>query len=186
MRRCMLLVLVAAAGCGGGKKAAPPAAATDMKGMKMPTAGTVGGVRLTADAIRQFGVTFDTVRVGPLALHVRTTGTVVDDETKLVQVALKIGGYVERLYVDQTGQRVERGQPLVSVYSPDVVAAQDELLVAARLDSTAGGAASLVDAGKRRLRAWGVSDDQIERVLRTGKVEHAVTLTAPVSGVVIE
>jgi multidrug efflux pump subunit AcrA (membrane-fusion protein) len=141
---------------------------------------------LTTDEIRQFGVTFDTVRVRPLAMHVRTTGTVVNDETKLAQVALKIGGYVERLYVDQTGQRVQRGQPLVSVYSPDVVAAQDELLVAARLDSTAGSASSLVDAGKRRLRAWGVGDDQIERVLRTGKVEHAVTLTAPVSGVVIE
>jgi multidrug efflux pump subunit AcrA (membrane-fusion protein) len=172
----MFLICVAVAGCGGQKQAAPPAATMDMK----------GGVRLTADEIRQFGVTFDTVRVRPLAMHVRTTGTVVNDETTLAQVALKIGGYVERLYVDQTGQRVQRGQPLVSVYSPDVVAAQDELLVAARLDSTAGSASSLVDAGKRRLRAWGVGDDQIERVLRTGKVEHAVTLTAPVSGVVIE
>jgi Cu(I)/Ag(I) efflux system membrane fusion protein len=184
MRRCVFSILVAVAACGG-QKQPPPAGTMDMKGMQMP-AGNRHTVRLTADEVGQFGVTFDTVRVRPLTTEVRATGTVVNDETKVAQVALKIGGYVERLYVNQMGQRVERGQPLVSVYSPDVVAAQDELLVAARLDSTAGSASSLVDAGKRRLRAWGVSDDQIERVLRTGKVEHTVTLTAPVSGVVIE
>jgi membrane fusion protein, copper/silver efflux system len=187
MRCSMLLAFGVLVGCGGHKQSTPPAATStsNMPGMKMPTV-RKGGVRLTADEIRQFGVTFDTVRVRPLTMEVRTTGTVLSDETKLAQVALKIGGYVERLYVDQTGQRVQRGQPLVTVYSPDVVAAQEELLVAARLDSTAGSASSLVQAGKRRLQAWGVSDDQIEHVLQTGRVEHAVTLTAPVNGVVIE
>jgi Cu(I)/Ag(I) efflux system membrane fusion protein len=157
-----------------------------MPGMSGAPAASAGGVRLTPEQIRQFGVTFDTVKMRPLVAAVRATGTVMADETKLSAITLKVGGYVERLYVDQTGQVVRRGQPLLAVYSPDVVAAQDELLVAARLDSTAGGASTLVDAGKRRLQAWGLSDEQINNVLKTGVAERAVTLTAPVSGVVLD
>jgi Cu(I)/Ag(I) efflux system membrane fusion protein len=185
-------VVVVLGACGGEKRSTASAPTTSRPGMpSMPgmpgmPAASAGTVRLTSDQIRQFGVTFDTVKVRALVAPVRTTGTVMADETKLAAIALKIGGYVERLYVDQTGQRVQRGQPLVAMYSPDVVAAQEELLVAARLDSTAGSASSLVDAGKRRLRAWGVSDEQIDRVLKTGTVEHAVTLVAPASGVVLD
>ena len=191
-RAGLTAIVVVLGACGGEKRSTASAPTTSRPGMpSMPgmpgmPAASAGTVRLTPDQIRQFGVIFDTVKVRALVAPVRTTGTVMADETKLAAIALKIGGYVERLYVDQTGQRVQRGQPLVVVYSPDVVAAQDELLVAARLDSAAGSASSLVDAGKRRLRAWGVSDEQIDRVLKTGTVEHAVTLVAPVSGVVLD
>ncbi len=148
-----------------------------------------GTVHLTADQIRQFGVTFGTVDQRPLAAEVRAVGTVMTDETTLSQIVPKVSGYVERLYVNQTGQRVHRGDPLVAMYSPDVLAAEEELLVAARLDRTSGDSStdsSLVDAGRRRLRAWDVGGEQIERVLRTGTAERTVTFYAPVSGVVLE
>jgi Cu(I)/Ag(I) efflux system membrane fusion protein len=186
------------AGCRGEKGPRTPISTTSardsssvngmqgMPGKSGTPAASAGGIRLTPEQIRQFGVTFDTVKMRPLVSAVRTTGTVMADETKLSAITLKVSGYVERLYVDQTGQRVRRGQPLLAVYSPDVVAAQDELLVAARLDSTAGGASTLVDAGKRRLQAWGLSDEQINNVLKTGVAEHAVTLPAPVNGVVLD
>jgi Cu(I)/Ag(I) efflux system membrane fusion protein len=153
----------------------------DMPGMASTPMSGAGSVRLTADQIRQFGVTFGTVERRPLAAAVRTVGTVMTDETRLSQIVPKVGGYVERLYVNQTGQRVRLGEPLVTVYSPDVVAAEGELLVAARL-----GDSSLVDAGKRRLRAWDVGDQQIAHVLQAGKAERTVTFSAPVSGVVLD
>lgn len=193
-----------ASGQSGASRMAGMQGMSDTKGMKdmsgMPGMKTSrsGAVRLTANQIRQFGVTFGTVDRRPLSSRVRTVGTVMSDETKLSQITPRVAGYVERLYVDQTGQRVRKGQPLVALYSPDLVAGQQELLIAARLDTTASGPvplgtstesiarSSLVDASRGRLRAWGVSDDQIDHVLQTGVVAHTIMLYAPMSGVVLD
>jgi Cu(I)/Ag(I) efflux system membrane fusion protein len=163
-----------------------------MPGMAMPSDGTV---RLTAGQIRQFGITFGTVEERQLAAEVRTAGIVAADETRIAQVTPKFGGFVERLYVDFTGQAVRRGQPLLEIYSPELVAAQQELLVAARLQRTVGESSvpgvpapstDLVAAARERLRLWDVSDAQIREVLRTGRVRRTVTLYSPASGVVTE
>ena len=163
-----------------------------MPGMAMSSDGTV---RLTADQIRQFGITFGTVEERQLAAEVRTAGIVAADETRIAQVTPKFGGFVERLYVDFTGQAVRRGQPLLEIYSPELVAAQQELLVAARLQRTVGESSvpgvpapstDLVAAARERLRLWDVSDAQIREVLRTGRVRRTVTLFSPASGVVTE
>jgi RND family efflux transporter MFP subunit len=163
-----------------------------MPGMNMTESGSV---RLTSAQIRQFGITFGTVDVRTLTSEVRATGVVTFDETKLVQVAPKFGGFVERLYVDFTGQPVARGQPLLEIYSPDLVAAQQELLLAAELQRDIGRSAvpgvpasstNLVEAAKRRLRLWDISEGQIEGVLRSGRVRRTMTLYAPASGVVVE
>lgn len=154
-----------------------------------------GAVRLTAAQLRTFGVTFGTAEVRPLTAGVRTTGNVTVDETRVAQVAPKIGGFVERLYVATTGQPVRRGQPMLDLYSPELVAAQEELLVARRLDRTLGesgvpgvpsSAGDLLAAARRRLRLLDISDAQIDDVLHTGRVRRALTLYAPVSGVVTE
>ena len=92
-----------------------------------------GALRLTADQLNEFGVTFGTVEVRPLAASARATGIVTIDETRLAQVTPRVSGYVERLFVDVTGQPVRSGQPLYALYSPELVAAQEELLLAARL-----------------------------------------------------
>jgi Cu(I)/Ag(I) efflux system membrane fusion protein len=164
----------------------------DMAGMDMPSDGSV---RLTADQIRQFGITFGTVEQRELSAEVRTAGAVAVDETRVAQVAPKFGGFVERLYVDFTGQPVRRGQPLLEIYSPELVSAQQELLVAARLQATVGESSvpgvpapstDLVAAARQRLRLWDVPEAQIREVLRTGRVRRTVTLFSPAGGVVVE
>lgn len=164
----------------------------DMAGMAMSSDGSV---TLTAAQIGQFGVTFDTAKVRTLTSDVRTTGVVTVDETKVSQVSPRFGGFVERLYVNATGQPVRRGQPLLDVYSPELVAAQQELLVAGQLQRDIGRSAvpgvppsntDLVAAARRRLQLWDISDVQIDEVLRTGRVRRTLTLYAPASGVVLE
>ena len=166
-----------------------------MSGMPGMAMGSKGTVRLTAAQIGQFGVTFGTVEVRPLVAETRTTGTITFDETKIAQVVPKFAGYVERLYVNATGQPVRLGQPLLDVYSADLVAAQQELLLAGNLQRDLGRSAvpgvpaattDLVEAAKRRLRLWDISDTQIDEVLRTGRVRRTLTLYSPAAGVVTE
>ena len=130
-----------------------------------------------------------------LSADVRAAGTVMFDETKLAQVTPKFSGYVDRLYVNATGQPVQRGQPVAAIYSPDLIAAQEELLLAARLDTTLGrstvpgvpsNTSDLLGAAKRRLRLWDISEAQIDDVLTSGTVQRTLTLYAPVSGVVTD
>ena len=170
--------------------------ASGMAGMEsMPGVTETGSVRLTSVQIRQFGVTFGTVDVRTLTFDVRATGVVAFDETKIVQVAPRFAGFVERLYVDFTGQPVRRGQPLLEIYSPELVAAQQELLLAAQLQRDIGRSAipgvpasstNLVEAARRRLRLWDISEGQIDAVLRTGRVRRTMTLYSPASGVVTD
>jgi RND family efflux transporter MFP subunit len=164
----------------------------DMGGMNMSMDGTV---QLTADQIRQFGVTFGSAEQRTLENTVRTVGIVNFDETRIAQVSPKFGGFIERLYVDFTGQPVRAGQPLVEIYSPELVSAQEELLLAAELDASLGqsavpgmsaGRSNMAEAAIRRLRLWDISDAQINQILATGKVRRTLTLHAPVSGVVVE
>ena len=163
-----------------------------MEGMAMPGDGSV---RLTAGQLRQFGVTFGSAEERTLEQAVRTVGIVSFDETRLAQVSPKVSGFVERLYVDFTGQPVRRGQPLLELYSPELVAAQEELLLAGRLQRDMGagdvpgvpaGSTDLVASAKRRLRLWDISEAQIEQILRTGEVQRALTLESPASGVVVD
>jgi Cu(I)/Ag(I) efflux system membrane fusion protein len=169
--------------------------ATAMKGMAGMSVSSDGNVTVTADQIRQFGITFGTAEVRPLVAETRTTGVVTFDETHVTQVAPKIGGFVERLFVNATGQRVSRGQPLLEIYSPELVSAQQELLVAGQLQrdigrssvpGVPGSTTDLVAAARRRLQLWDISENQVDEVLRTGRVRRTLTLYAPASGVVVQ
>lgn len=166
-----------------------------MEGMAGMSATANGGIQVSASQIRQFGITFDTAKLRPLTSEVRTAGVVTFNETTMAQVAPKFGGFVEKLYVNFTGQQVRRGQPLLDIYSPELVAAQQELLLAGQLQSDMGksnvpgvpsASGGLVDAAKRRLRLWDIPENQIAGILRSGRVRRALTLYAPVSGVVVE
>lgn len=151
-------------------------------------------VRLSAVEASAIGVTYTVAARGALTRTVRTVGQVVAAEPNLADVAPKIDGFVDRLFVDATGVHVRRGQPLLALYSPMLVSAQQELLTALRLaqavDSTAPeawrNAQDLVTAARRRLAYWDISDDQIARLERTGEVTKTLTLTAPIDGVVLE
>ena len=145
-----------------------------------------GTVVLPPDKVQALGVRTEAVKREDLATTVRTSGTVEVDETRQYAIAPRFEGWVERLYANQTGMRVRAGQPLLSVYSPQLAAAQQEYRLA---DETArrlamtdpASAASMVrlrDAARTRLRNWEISDAQLGK---TGLV-----LTAPADAVVIE
>ena len=166
-----------------------------MAGMEGMSMSSDGSAHLTADQIRQFGVTFGTAEVRPLTIEIRTTGVVTFDETRIAKVTPKFGGFVERLHVETTGQLIGRGQPLAEIYSPELVSAQQDLLIAINLDRTIGPSAvpgvpassmNLLAAAKRRLQLWDISDAQIQRVLRTGRVQRTLTLYSPAKGIVVE
>jgi Cu(I)/Ag(I) efflux system membrane fusion protein len=165
-------------------------AASTMEGMDMSADPSV---RLTADQIRQFGVTFGSVEERRLEREVRAAGAVTVAETRVADVAPRFGGFAERLYVDFTGQSVWRGQPLADIYSPELLAAQQELISARTLERTIGESSvpgvpsqstDLVGAARRRLELWGVSERQIENVLRSGRPTRTITLYSPASGIV--
>jgi Cu(I)/Ag(I) efflux system membrane fusion protein len=173
-----------------------PAAASGRAGMEgMAGMNSDGLVHLTASQVREFGVTYGTVDQRRLTSDVRTVGTVMTDESRTSSVTPKISGFVERLYVNTTGEPVRRGQALADVYSPDLLAAEEELLLARGLDRSIGQSSvpgvpssrgELLAAARRRLRLWDVSDAQINEVLRTGKPRRTVTFYSPVTGIVTE
>lgn len=177
---------------------APPAsngaAAEGMAGMEGMDMSTAAGVRLTPEQVRDFGITFDYVEERQLSYEVRTVGIVDFDETRVTAVAFRFGGFIERLFVDFTGKPVRRGDPLVEIYSPELVAAQEDLLLAARLDRTVGEtsvpgvavSSDLLGAARRRLRLWDITDAQIDEILNTGVAQRTLVVHAPFSGVVIE
>ena len=162
-----------------------------MAGMDMSANGSV---RLLAQQIRDFGITFDFVEERSLASEVRTVGIVDFDETRVSAITPKFSGFVETLFVNFSGQAVRKGEPLVEIYAPELVAAQEDLLLAAGLEKRMGmgavpGAATvsnLVDASRERLRLLDISDAQIDEILRSGVSQRTLTLMAPFSGVVVE
>jgi len=143
---------------------------------------------------RRIGVTFAEVLAGPLQREVRTVAQVTYDETRVSSVALKVDGWVERLFVDATGQPVHRGEPLLELYSPMLVSAEQDFLVARRLvadvDSGTGsaqaGARDLLTSTRRRLQYWDVPAAEVTRLETSGTIQRTVTFMTPTSGVVVE
>lgn len=158
-----------------------------------PTRESAQPVMLSRDDARRIGVTYAVATTGSLTREIRTVGEVTFDETRVKAIAPRVDGWVERLYVDFTGQAVRPGAPLFSLYSPMLVTAQEELLLAKRLSaSVAGGseearrnAAELVSSARRRLAYWEIPASDIARIERTERVERTLTLRSPVSGFVV-
>jgi membrane fusion protein, copper/silver efflux system len=175
---------------------------------RAPAPGPVGGhtdhattgtdsaqpVMLTDRDANRIGVTFAPVTLGSLQREVRTVAQVTYDETRVATVALKVDGWADRLFVDATGQPVRRGDPLLELYSPMVVSAEQDFLVARRLVADIGqgtgaaqtGALDLLASARRRLQYWDVPAAELARLEATGVVQKTLIFTAPVSGVVVE
>jgi Cu(I)/Ag(I) efflux system membrane fusion protein len=155
--------------------------------------GETRAVRLDSQSAQRIGLTYATAEYGALSSAVRTVGQVTYDETKLVNVNPKIEGWVEHLYADFNGAPVRANQPLLSVYSPMLVSAQEELILARKLLDDSGGtgvaadnARELLESARRRLAYWDVPQEEIEEIERTGIPHKTVTLRAPISGLVVE
>lgn len=144
-----------------------------------------GYANVSVPAARQqlIGVKLATAELRDLSRTIRTTGRVAVDERRTAQVRTKFEGFVEALYVNFTGQQLRRGDPLLSVYSPDLLATQNELILAERNPSDLG--RTLAGAARTRLRLLDMSEADIDRVVRTGKPMRDVIVRSPVPGVVM-
>jgi multidrug efflux pump subunit AcrA (membrane-fusion protein) len=123
------------------------------------------------------------VEAGAATRTIRTVGRVAVDETRVGHVHTRIDGWIEKVFVDFTGDIVKLGEPMLTIYSPEMLASEEELLLAARAREMMP---SLFDAARRRLQLWDLSDDQIDQVLRTGQPIRNITVHAPMSGFVTE
>lgn len=147
--------------------------------------GTMQGIELSPERQQLIGVVFAKVERRPLTLALRASGRVEVDETQVHDVVLKYDAYVEKLFVDQTGQHVKAGQPLLVLYSPDLLSSERDYLVAVRGGALAG-AAQLVRAAEERLKLWGLSEAQIAELRKRGTAEPRVTIRSPADGTVLD
>jgi Cu(I)/Ag(I) efflux system membrane fusion protein len=131
------------------------------------------------------GVRFATASARELSRSIRGFGRVDVDERELADVTLKYEAYIESLSVAETGRTVRRGEPLLTLYSPDLLAAEEEFLQTAGA-ATDEGAKPLQAAAARRLRLWGLDDSDLQRLRARGKSNGRLTLRSPASGVVLE
>lgn len=142
--------------------------------------GVLSRVEMSPEQVRMAGVAAAPVNYEPLVREIRTVGYVTYDEAKLSEVVARVGGYVETLYVDETFQTVEKGDPLAKIYSPELYRAAQEL-VALR----GGGLDDLIPATREKLRLLGVSETEIEEIWKTGKIDARIVIRSPQSGHVI-
>jgi multidrug efflux pump subunit AcrA (membrane-fusion protein) len=154
-----------------------------------------GSVTISAEKQQLIGVRTAEVKRESLIRKVRTTGQITGDETKIAHVHVKISGYVETVYVDYVGQLVKKGQPLFTLYSPDLVSTQEEYLIAKRGEKSLGdspfpevaqGSLALLRSARERLKLWDVSDDQIKKLDETGEISRTLTFYSPVTGFVVD
>ena len=178
MKRIAMALLVVGVILSGCRK--KPDDMADMPGMA--AAGTdTSGVPVNRPEAQRLGVTFARASEQPVQSSVRAVGVLKYAEPNRAYVNARVGGWVEHLYADYVGKRVERGEPLLALYSPDLVSAQEEYLLARRLkdDSLAAGA-------RRRLELWDIGADQIDSLDARGKVTRTLLLRAPRSGEIVE
>lgn len=152
-------------------------------------------VRIPLERRQEIGVTTAPVTRRSLGGSVETNGVVAEDEGRVHAVNAKFSGYIEKLFADRTGQSVRRGQPLLSIYSPDLVATEREYLLAienaralsgSSSSDTATDARALLEATRQRLRLWDIPDSEIDRIERSRQVSKDLILPSPVSGIVLK
>lgn len=152
-------------------------------------------IRIDPVTIQNMGVRLGRVERKPLIKHIRTFGNITYDETRIYTVNTKFNGWIEKLYVDFVGETVKKGQPLFEIYSPELLTAQEEYLLALQQnrdlkDSSYArireGAQRLLKASRTRLRYWDLSERQIKTIENTGNVQKTLTIYSPARGVVIK
>ncbi len=155
---------------------------------------SAAAVRLSPEAIRATGIATVSVTRGSVSNEIRAVGTIEIDETRQVRVSARVGGRLEKLFADFTGQRVEKGAPLYEIYSPDLVATEREYLLALenrrRLAEASAddvrGADDLVAAARERLHLWGIGPGQVAELERTGQPELRLLYRSPIAGTVLQ
>ena len=139
-------------------------------------------IQMTSEAIAAANVRTVTVKRGLPFREIRLPGRVEADEARLADITARVGGRIEKLHVNITGQRVVKGATLATLYSPDLVAAQKELLEAARMEDTHP---EYFRAARSKLRFWDLTEAQIDAIVETGEVRRTFDVLAPQGGTVL-
>lgn len=155
---------------------------------------TGSAVKISMDKVQKLGVKTEVASLRELTRTVRAVGIIQPDERRIYTVAPKFEGWIEQLHINTTGQQVVRGQALMEVYSPDLVSAQQEYLIAWKgveavkegSPEAQAGMRQLVAGALQRLRNWDISDTELQRLQKEGAARQTITLRSPISGVVLE
>jgi membrane fusion protein, copper/silver efflux system len=153
------------------------------EGMDRGPGDSAAGTAVPVDrtAAGRLGISFARAAIRPLGREIRVVGTLAYAEPRRQYVSARVMGWVERLDADYTGMSVRKDDPLLALYSPELVSAQEEFLSARRLGDT-----SLTAAARRRLDLWNIPEDQIDSLARTGKARRTIVLRAPMTGEIAE
>lgn len=171
---------------------AAPGVASEVDRVEAPTEAQVpdmATIRIDPSKQQLIGLTTAEVSQGPIGGVVRTVGKVAVDETRVRHVNIKNGGFVEKVFVDFIGKKVHKGDPLFTLFSPELLAAQEEYLLAKRTqeslkESASNGDGMLLAAATRRLALWDVSDKELRRLDETGTLSKTITFYSPATGVI--
>jgi Cu(I)/Ag(I) efflux system membrane fusion protein len=153
-----------------------------------------GIVTIPPERLQTIGVKYEQVTRRPLEKLIRTVGRVAVDERRLAKVTIKFHGWIEQLFVSATGDHVKKGQKLFAIYSPDLVATQEEYLLAlqsrkqlgdSKIPEVATGSKDLLEATRHRLHLWDIGEEHIRELERTRRVTKTLPLHSPISGTVI-
>ncbi len=153
-----------------------------------------GTISLNPDQQQMIGVRYTEVRRADMKRTLRTVGLVQMDEEKISRVHVKIAGWIEKVDLDYVGKLIKKGQPLFTLYSPDLVSTEQEYLIALKgqeylskvpYADAASGSDSLLRATRDRLQLWDVTDTQIRKLEESGKAERTTTLYSPIEGFVM-
>jgi RND family efflux transporter MFP subunit len=154
-----------------------------------------GTVQITSEKQQLIGVRTGKVERQRIERILRVVGRIGIDETRVAHIHTKVSGYIEHVFADFVGKEVKAGDPLFTIYSPDLVSTQQEFLIAVRAQKelkdapyaeVSRGAASLVNAARERLRLWDVSEEEVAALEKDGKVKREVTIYSPATGTVTE
>jgi len=160
-----------------------------------PTETPVAPIQLSPQRMQSIGVTIGTVESKPVNDEIRFYGNVQANERRLAYVQTRFAGWIRQVYADATGDFIRKGQPLLTIYSPDLVTSEREYLLAKKnaaalqqssVSGVADGAASLIDASKARLQQWEIPESELKKLDDTGDVITNLTFNSPVSGYIME
>ncbi len=154
-----------------------------------------GSIQISTARQQLLGITTATAQYRPLEKVIRAVGRVALDEERLANVHVKVSGWIQKVFVDYTFQHVMKGDPLFTLYSPELLASEQEYLLALKaekelgassLTDVAAGGKSLRAAARRRLELWDLTDEQIRELEETGKPQREITFYSPATGHVLE
>jgi RND family efflux transporter MFP subunit len=156
---------------------------------------TQGNVFISPERQQMLGVRSVPAEFKTLNRQIRTVGKIAYDETRITHLHTKFNGWIEHVYADFVGEPVKKGEPLFTIYSPELVSTQEEYLLALRSKEKLGkssydwiskGSNTLADSARERLKLWGITETEIDQVEKTGKAQRTLTIYSPTNGVVTQ